>query len=292
MSGINCVSAESEVNVTQSCEGEEELRVKDDDTVSASEDGHFNISFDDGYSGYCINYGQKEAQKGDDFTQKDTSHAVNNNNGDSVGNELKTFFVDYYDIAMKDKIKTQHIIWHFTDGFNGWRVDPNLMEEIRNTSSNKIIPDHGATRKINDTSEMVFDFEVLSSDKPGNQNYFAYKITIRDIIEDIFNGTSNNTLNSAENNRTEDDLEMNKNQTKENNNTVQDNDTSKSKSDTSPKDDINTPSRQKTTAVNDKRDNDSENKINLEKHKTGYNYIPALVILIFGTLLLIKYYRD
>ena len=32
-------------------------------TVEASEDGHFNITFSDGYNGYCLEYGEKEATK-------------------------------------------------------------------------------------------------------------------------------------------------------------------------------------------------------------------------------------
>lgn len=293
-SGLNLVSAENETNITLA-EGEEErLKIKNDDTVSASEDGHFNISFDDGYNGYCINYGQEEAREGDDYKVQDTSYAINNMNGESVGNELKTFFVDYYDIAMKDKIKTQHIIWHFSDGFNGWRVDPNLMEEIRNTASSKIIPDHGATRKINDTSEMIFDFEVLSSGKAGHQNYFAYKITIRDIIEDIINGNSTENLENSTAQDKENSTMMNS--TTQNNTSVvpsknenTSNTTNDLKNENDRKDNVN---NDETTSAKINETNENQYNVDLKKHKTGYEYIPAFLILFFGTLILIKKFRD
>ena len=113
--------------------------------VIALEDGHYNIRFEvtnpDGskeiYNGYCINYGDREAYKNQRFQTRCTEFAVNKVTEESVGHELKTLFVDYTDLALDDKIKTQQIIWHFTDDFNGWRVDPALMTEIRSRSASR-----------------------------------------------------------------------------------------------------------------------------------------------------------
>ena len=200
---LNFVSAENETDILRNSESEEE--------VLATKDGHLNITFDNGYNGYCIEYGEHEAKIGQEYSVENTSHAINKNTGESVGNYLKVYFVDYYEDAMRDDIVTQHTIWHFTDDFNGWRIDPLLIENIRAAAATKTIPDSGAVRQINNTTEAVFDFQVLSSDKSGHQNFFAYKITYRDIVKDMINNTNssndtaskgqyNNTTNSTENN--------------------------------------------------------------------------------------------
>ena len=283
-SGLNVISAENETSDIINSENEEEnqMNIKSNDheskIVSASEEGNFNISFNDGYNGYCINYGNHEAQKGQNFTVQDTSYAINQESGQSVGNELKTFFVDYYDVAMTDKIVTQHVIWHFTNNFSGWRVDPNLINEIREKSSQKIIPDNGAVRKINNTTEAVFSFEVLDAHEEGHQNFFAYRVLYRnigEIIENIVENSTaplkNDTVNdSPKENKTESENETV--QVKEKNMSFKNNDT--------------------FVESTDKSNDEGEIKQNLKKHVTGYNYIPAIIILLFGTLLLIKYTRD
>ena len=192
---MNFVSAENETDILRSSESEEE--------VLAREDGHVNITFDNGYNGYCINYGEHEAKTGQEYSVQDTTYATNKNSGESVGNYLKVYFVDYYDDAMRNDIVTQHTIWHFTDDFNGWRIDPILIENIKSTASTKTIPDNGAVRQINNTTEAVFDFQVLSSDKSDHQNFFAYKITYRDIVREIIgNATSSNSTASENQNIT------------------------------------------------------------------------------------------
>ena len=187
---LNFVSAENETNILRSSESEEEVR--------ASEDGHVNISFENGYNGYCINYGEHEATAGQEYSVQDTTYATNKNSGESVGNYLKVYFVDYYEDAMRNEIVTQHTIWHFTDDFNGWRIDPILIENIKTTASTKTIPDNGAVRQINNTTEAVFDFQVLSSDKTDHQNFFAYKITYRDIVREILGNASGSNDTSSE----------------------------------------------------------------------------------------------
>ena len=195
MTCMNFVSAENETDILRSSESEEE--------VLAREDGHVNITFDNGYNGYCINYGEHEAKTGQEYSVQDTTYATNKNSGESVGNYLKVYFVDYYDDAMRNDIVTQHTIWHFTDDFNGWRIDPILIENIKSTASTKTIPDNGAVRQINNTTEAVFDFQVLSSDKSDHQNFFAYKITYRDIVREIIgNATSSNSTASEDQNIT------------------------------------------------------------------------------------------
>lgn len=287
-SGLNAASAENELNDTLAASLEEEnLKVKSEEDrtgelVSANEDGHFNISFDDGYNGYCINYGDHEADKGNNFTVQDTDYAVNEKSGQSVGNELKTFFVNYYDVAIEDKVKTQHIIWHFTNDFNGWRVDPALIEEIKKASLENVIPDHGATRKINNTTEMVFDFEVLESHDSAHQNFFAYRISLREILEIIENETLENaTQNTDLNNQTSNSTVK---QTEE--------ELTKNNVSNSTENKINVTSNIKNDSQKDDSENNDLENVNLKRHVTGYNYIPAIIILLFCLILLMKYARD
>ena len=94
---------------------------------------------------------EKDADAGDRFIVFNTSYAINNKNNSNVGNYLKTFFVDHYDVAMEDKVKTQHIIWHFTDDLNGWRVGPELIKVLL-AASKKVITDEGERLKLNDTT--------------------------------------------------------------------------------------------------------------------------------------------
>lgn len=288
-SGLNAASAENELNSTLAASLEEEnLKVKSEEDrtgelVSANEDGHFNISFDDGYNGYCINYGDHEADKGNNFTVQDTIHAVNEKSGQSVGNELKTFFVNYYDVAMQDKVKTQHIIWHFTNDFKGWRVDPALIEEIKKASLENAIPDHGATRKINNTTEMVFDFEVLESHDSAHQNFFAYRITLREILEIIENETMENTTQNNTLN----------NQTSIPNNSQEEGKLNKNDSGVRTENKTNlTPNTEKNDSSQKDSQNNKFENVSLKKHVTGYSYIPAIIILLFGLILLTKYARD
>ena len=285
---MNFVSAENETNILRSSESEEE--------VLAREDGHVNITFDNGYNGYCINYGEHEAKTGQEYSVKDTTYATNKNSGESVGNYMKTYFVDYYDDAIRNDIVTQHTIWHFTDDFNGWRIDPLLIENIKSTASTKTIPDSGAVRQINNTTEAVFDFQVLSSDKSGHQNFFAYKITYRDIIKDIINNTnsSNDTASKGQYSNTTNSTENNTlNDTQKNIDNARENTTSNKKQkniahlrESNSK--ITPDNTQKTL----KKDSQNVQKsISLSKHVTGKRTIGAIMLLIVLGIVAIKYIR-
>ena len=285
---MNFVSAENETNILRSSESEEE--------VLAREDGHVNITFDNGYNGYCINYGEHEAKTGQEYSVKDTTYATNKNSGESVGNYLKTYFVDYYEDAMRNDIVTQHTIWHFTDDFNGWRIDPLLIENIKSTASTKTIPDSGAVRQINNTTEAVFDFQVLSSDKSGHQNFFAYKITYRDIIKDIINNTnsSNDTASKSQYSNISNSTENNTfNDTQKNIGNARENTTSnKKRKNIAPLRESNSKITPDNTQKTLKKDSQNVQKsINLSKHVTGKRTIGAIMLLIVLGIVAIKYIR-
>ena len=210
-SGLGFVSAENITETEVKIESEEKSDKKEinpyennrtGERVEAKESGNYNITFNDGYSGYCINYGDRAADRGDDFIVKNTSNAINHNSGESIGNYLKVLFVDYHDIAVKDKTKTQYLIWAFSDDYN-YRKD--LVNEIKQVAVDRIIPDQGAVKKINNTTEATFYFEVLDSIESWTQNFFAYRIEYRTITPEIVNNTTdspNNNLGSPQENNT------------------------------------------------------------------------------------------
>lgn len=332
-SGLGFVSAE---NITET-EVERESEEKSDkreinpyennrtgERVEAKESGNYNITFNDGYSGYCINYGDYAADPGDDFIVKNTSNAINHYNGESIGNYLKVLFVDYHDIAVKDKTNTQYLIWAFSDNYN---YERDLVEEIKKASIDRIIPDQGAVKKINNTTEATFYFEVLDSIESWTQNFFAYRIEYRTITPEIVNNTTdspNNNSNSSEQNNTTNipnDSLGSQAPSKEDNNTTEkqpvENTTMPENNsgseeppiveNTTEKEEINeiigiednskeeqkvikTPKENETKGVI--VDNEKNNTL-LSKHVTGNSWIPILIIIaILSVILVIKYKRD
>ena len=279
MNCLNFVSAENETEILTGRNAEEE--------VLASEDGHLNISFDNGYNGYCINYGEHEAKTGYEYRVKNTSYATNKNSGDDVGNCLKVYFVDYYEDAMRNDIVTQHTIWHFTDDFNGWRIDPTLIENIKSTASTKIIPDSGAVRQINNTTEAVFDFCVLSSDKFDHQNFFAYKITYREIAKNIIGNTTSSNITSNESEKNiANSTENNTSNLKEKNITKSgENSTINEKQKTVVK------SSETDRKITEEKTQKVSKSVNLSKHTTGKRSIGILMLLILLGIVAIKYIR-
>ena len=276
---MDFASAETETNILKNSQSEE---------VLATEEGNLNISFDNGYHGYCINYGDHEAKIGSKYSVENTSYATNKNTGESVGNYLKVYFVDYYDDAMRDEIVTQHTIWHFTDDFYGWRLDPLLLENIKSTAATKTIPDSGAVRQINNTTEAVFDFLVLNSDKSDHQNFFAYKITYRDIIKDMIGSadSSNDTFSKKhQSNITGEEPKFNKTPEKQENiSKTYENSTGIVAKDI--------PKEYGKKIASEKEDSQNVSKsVKLTEHVTGKRTVGILLLLIVLGIVAAKYIR-
>lgn len=169
-----------------------------DEVIYAEETGHFNIQFTEDYKGYCYEYMEEEATKGDKFYATNTSYLDEN-----ITNCLKIYFTDYYDETQKDKIVTQHTIWHFTDNFDGWRINKTLIEDIKLTNTYKTIPDVGS-KQYNNTHTLNYDFKALVSPYEHHQDFFGYKIWFTENTPIIENNTVNynNTTNNYYNNTT------------------------------------------------------------------------------------------
>lgn len=144
-----------------------------DNVTFAEEDGHLDTKFSNDYKGYCIEYTEQEAKIGDKFYITNTTKAINKQSNEDVSKYLKTYFVDYYDETQKDKIVTQHTIWHFTNDFDGWRLNKTLINKIKENSKNY---DDDGIKKWNSTHNMKYSFRVLLSPYEHHQNYFIYQI--------------------------------------------------------------------------------------------------------------------
>lgn len=169
------------------------------DKVYALEDGHFNTSFSDGFYGYCVEYGETEAVKGDVFLVCGTDSIRNSVTGKECGDYLKVYFVDYYGDAQKDKIVTQHMIWHFTDNFNGWRLNYTLIDLVKDKVDNQglVYNDCGYRVLSDNLSVMFWDFHSFLSPYINHQDYFGYRVWFGNISDiPIDNNTSNDTLNN------------------------------------------------------------------------------------------------
>lgn len=188
--------------------------LKDDElnTTSTDNGGIRNISLTNGYNGYCVNMSLHSAESGQTFTITNTSSIINHLDGSNVGEYIKILFYNYWDIVNSDKTATSDAIWRFTDmtyipytggDYDGPVVSSLVTNVISDYNNGLRVPDHGAVKKINDTSGMVFDFICLISGSDTIQNYFGYKVTIQNITQnnttDFNNTTVDNTTNSTNN---------------------------------------------------------------------------------------------
>ena len=313
-SGLNVVSANiTDENSTEIASAKTE-RIKESESeseetrrigekVNATSNGYQNITFDDGYSGYCANKYLKDADIGDSFIVQDTSKLVNPNYNESVGNYLKILFVDHYDYVMANQLSATLAVWEFTD--NPYKTDSYLEiipEILKAAQDGRIIPDHGETKKINNTTEAIFDFECLKSTDDEIQNFFAYKITYREILSEITGSLiQNETLENSEtpDNKTTNNTTQNNETT---NNTTQNNETTNNTTKTENKTENNitassndnNSSKVMAKDVDNKnleKENNIQNHINVMKHTTGNNAAIGLGLLLFLTIILIIKYK-
>ena len=187
------------------------------ETTVALEDGHLNTSFSNNYNGYCVEYTEQEAKKGDVFYVVNTSHIKNNQTNKDASQYLKRYFIEYHNETQKDNIVTQHMIWHFTDDFNGWRLNYTIINNIKNSNNN--YDDDGIT-EWNNTHNMKYSFRALLSPYEHHQNYFIYDISFIPINKtenntDIQNNTTNNTATNKSDDLNATDMQNIENKLKE-----------------------------------------------------------------------------
>ena len=335
-SGLNFVSAQNELDDILITENEEETneirsirqRETSEDNqnsqeqrnssenrigeeVKALESGYRNVSFDDGYNGYCVNHNLQSTSRGEKFTVENTTNIISSRYGESVGNYLKILFVDHYDYTMNPTTDLSQVIWTFTDYDYKNSTNAIIKAILESAANGRIIPDHGAVAKINNTTEAIFDFELLNSQYGRTQNFFGYKINYRtiEIPEDeplgstpennteIENVTTpeNNTEEIPQNNTTIENVTTPENNTEEipQNNTTIENVTTPENNETKEKPEnktiISKNNENETPTINQNQIKEN----NLLKYATGNELsIIGILILILGFIILIKYSRD
>ena len=182
--------------------------------VKAEEDGHLDINFSDGSKGYCLEYGEHEAKKGDEFYAVNTGYAVNNNDNQSISKYLKCLFIDHYNYTQSmPPVYIQHMIWYFSDDFYhptsiGEHMD--IVNSIKNCTCS--YPDSGY-KIINSTTAMFYDFQVMMAKYENHQNYFNYNIHFGDIPQNSTNNTEDNKNSTDINNTNMTRPDRNKNET-------------------------------------------------------------------------------
>lgn len=166
------------------------ITISDAPTIKVIESGDSNISFEDGYKGYCAEWSEHSAEEGQEFYIEDT--AIMNNS-----NYLKTMFLFFYNQTQKDIYATQHMIWKFTDNKQFSKFNQTWYNQIVETGDKYTIPDEGKI-PLNDTHQMSFSFKAFIAQINEYQNYFAYKFFIEQIPDnstiEINNSTTNNSI--------------------------------------------------------------------------------------------------
>ena len=165
------------------------MYLSDGDTVQALEGGDSNLSFSEGYKGYCAEWGEHSAEEGQEFVLEDTNKIDNSN-------YLKAMFLFFYNQTQKDVYATQHMIWKFTDEKQFSRFNQTWYNQIVETGDKYTIPDAGKI-KLNDTHQFSFDFKALIPFVDEFQTFFGYQFLIEEIPDnstiEINNSTTNNS---------------------------------------------------------------------------------------------------
>ena len=158
-------------------------------TITAIESGDSNISFENGYKGYCVEWGEHSAEEGQEFYVKNSSTIDNSN-------YLKTMFLFFYNQTQKDVYATQHMIWKFTDDKQFSRFNQTWYNQIVDTGDKCTIPDAGKI-KLNDTHQFSFDFKAFVPFIDEFQNFFAYQFLIEQIPDNSTIQINNSTVNNS-----------------------------------------------------------------------------------------------
>lgn len=160
--------------------------------TTAQENGFTDISFANGYKGYCIDRYKKGAEANQSFTDKgDTAYATNNITGADISQKLKTLFTQCFSIiftsngnggyslnsAMDSPVS--FAVYHFAGEQDYiWAENKALVQAV-NAYAGPAIPDHGYQLKLENGDVITFDFTVLApANTDTHQRFFAYKISV------------------------------------------------------------------------------------------------------------------
>ncbi|OWT32926.1 hypothetical protein BGI41_05035 [Methanobrevibacter sp. 87.7] len=179
-----------------------------DSEVYTANGGIRNISFSNGYNGYCVNLSLHSAGPGQKFNVTNTSVIYNPIQKVATGDYLKILFYNYWDSVNTYNMSViQDVIWRFSDSpfipytdddYDGPIVSSLVRNIINDYNSGVRIDDHGAIKKLDNNTELIFDFETFVPFENTVQSYFGYKVTSKD-MDTFINNTTINTTNNTTN---------------------------------------------------------------------------------------------
>ena len=164
-----------------------------DNTVTATTSGYNDVTFSNGYNGFCLDKWLDMAYEGNEFIVTNTDDATNNVTGEPISQYLKIYFVDYFAdnfekdsngfYKIKDAVNTQAVIYGFSDSDSkDWDYKP-LTDVVEKYNSGRRIDDHGETIVFGD-DKITFDFVVMKSSISEQQDFLGYKLTVETNIHE------------------------------------------------------------------------------------------------------------
>ncbi len=163
---------------------------------TATNSGFSNVTFSDGYRGFCIDASLSGAENGDTFTSaKNTSVADHNATKEDVSQKLKILITQclneifvsdgnggYVMDSLKADSSVQSAVWNITDDRYVWGESKTFVEKV-NAYSGPEIPDEGYMITLENGDTITFYFKVFEPQKSGQQSFFAYKIVTNEVPE-------------------------------------------------------------------------------------------------------------
>lgn len=125
-----------------------------------------DIRFSDGFRGFRLDYSKPAASSGDEFVRASASSAGNSHT-------LERAVIECYKHGLSGQIG-KIMAGFIKGGSSGGEIGEAVASSHEKTGSH-------AVAKINNHTEAVFDFEVLKSESGNKSDYFAYKVSYRNI---------------------------------------------------------------------------------------------------------------
>ena len=156
--------------------------------VTALESGYRNISFSNGYNGFCIDHHLQSPPMGEKFTVAGTDEIMSNKFGTPVGNYLKIMFTQFADEIFNPSTDVSQLVWPFSNYDYPNYNAPLIRDTLALAEGGLVIPDHGMKPVRFGDDMVVFDFCMLKAENPKYNDFFAYKITV---VGDAESGDTN-----------------------------------------------------------------------------------------------------
>lgn len=162
------------------------------EAVTSLSNGYSNVQFSNDYKGFCLDRDKAGAYTNDVFTASNGTAAKSNIDGSDISLQLKVLFVQLFDkvfvadgaggYIIGDTNTVQAVVWNLTDGQYVWGTQKTLADAVKSYAGDNI-PDEGSKVFLENGDVVTFSFTVMQPQKDGQQEFFAYKISVENIPE-------------------------------------------------------------------------------------------------------------